>query len=192
MLFFATFCNDFVNKTDDLLVYIMSFINCLDHLVFRNLICSGFDHNDLFSCRSNSKLKIRNFLLSKRRVDHKLTVNEANLSGSAGAVKRNVRNTGCNSRTKHCRNLRITFRINRHYHIYKCYVISVILWKQRTHGTVNHTGSKDCMLACLSFSFIESSRDFSYCIHFFFTQHLTGKSQFPLSAPWKLLLLREP
>ena len=167
MFFFAAVCNDLINKTDDLLVYLMSLVNCLDHLVFRNLVCSGFDHDDFFSCRGNSKLKIRNLLLSQRRVDHKFAVNKAYLSSSAGTVKRNVGNAGCNSRTEHCRNLRIAFRVNRHYHIYKCYVISVILWKQRTHGTVNNAGSKDRMLACLSFSFIKASRDLSYCIHFF-------------------------
>ena len=76
--------------------------------------------------------------------------------------KWDIRNTGCNGRTKHSRDLRIAFRINRHDHIYQSYVISVILREQRTHRTVDNTGGKGCILGCLSLSLCESARDLTY------------------------------
>jgi len=165
MFLFSALCYDLVDEFDDLLVHFMSLVDSLDHLIFRDLISSGLNHDNLLSCRSNRKLKIRNCLLCKCRVDDKLAVDHTNLCGCAWTVKWDIRNTGCNGRTKHSRDLRIAFRINRHNHIYQSYVISVILWKQRTHRTVDNTGCKDCMLACLTLSLVESSRDLSYCIH---------------------------
>ena len=47
---------DMVNESDDCLVHIMTFIDCLDHLLFRNLICTSFDHDDFLSGRCNGKL----------------------------------------------------------------------------------------------------------------------------------------
>ena len=175
MFFFTTFSYDLVDKTDDLLVYIMCLIDCFNHSIFRNFICTGFDHDNFFSCGSNCQLKIRKFFLSQRRVDNEFTVDQTYLCSCTRSVKRNIRNAGCNRGTKHSRNLRIAFRIYRHNHVDQSYIISVILREQRTHRTVNNTGSQDCMLTCLSFSLVESSRDFAYGIHFFFVFNAQGE-----------------
>ena len=146
----------------------MSFIDSFDHLVFRNFFCAGFDHDYFLSCGSYCKLKVRYIFLCHGRVDDIFTIDQTNLCGSTWTIKRNIGNAGCNRGTKHSRNLRITFRINRHNHVYQCYIISVILWKQRTHRSVNNTGCKNSMFACFTFSLIKTSRDLSYCIHFLF------------------------
>ena len=165
MFLFSALSYDLVDEFNDLLVYFVSLVDGFDHLVFRNLVGSGLDHDNFLSCGSYGKLKVRNCLLCKCRVDDELAVDHANLCGCTWAVKWDIRNTGCNGRTKHSRDLRIALRINRHNHVYQCYIISVILREQRTHWTVNNTGCKDRMLACLTLSLVETSRDLSYCIH---------------------------
>ena len=166
MFLFSALSYDLVDEFNDLLVYFVSLVDGFDHLVFRNLVGSGLDHDNFLSCGSYGKLKVRNCLLCKCRVDDELAVDHANLCGCTWAVKWDIRNTGCNGRTKHSRDLRIALRINRHNHVYQCYVISVILREQWTHWAVDNTGCKDRMFACLTLSLVESSRDLSYCVHF--------------------------
>ena len=167
MFLFAALCYDLVDETDDLLVYIMSFVDCFDHGIFRYFICAGFDHDNFLSCGSNSQLKVRKFFLSQGRVDDKLAVDQTYLRGSARTVKRDIGNAGCDGRTKHSRDLRVALRVYGHNHVYQSNIVSVVFREQRTHRTVNNTGCQDRMLACLSFSFIESSWNLAYCIHFF-------------------------
>ena len=168
MLFFTTLCYDLIDEFDDLLIDFMCLVDGFDHLCFGNLIGSGLDHDHLVSCGSNCQLKVRHILLCKSRVDNKLSINQANLCGCTWTVKWNIGNTGSNGGAQHCRDLRIALRINRHNHIYQCNIISIILRKQRTHWTVNHTGSKDCMLTGLSLSLVESARDLPNSVHLLF------------------------
>ena len=65
MFFFTAFCNDLIDETNDLLVYIMCLVDCFDHGVFWNFVCTCFDHDNFFSGRSNCKLKVRKFFLRK-------------------------------------------------------------------------------------------------------------------------------
>ena len=58
VFFFSAFCHDLIYKCNDLTVHFMSQENCLDHLVFRNLVGSGFDHDHFFSCGCNGKLQV--------------------------------------------------------------------------------------------------------------------------------------
>ena len=165
MFLFSALSNDLVDESDDLLVYFVSLVDGLDHLVLRDLVSSGLDHDNFLSCGSYCKLKVRNRFLYKCRVDDELTVDHTNLCSCTWTIERDIGNTGCNRRTKHSRDLRVALRVNRHNHVYQCYIVSVILREQRTHRTVNNTGSKDSMLTCLTFSLIKSSRDLSYCVH---------------------------
>ena len=54
----TNFCNHLVDKCDDGLVDIMCLVDSLDHLVFRDLIGTGFDHDDLLCCRCNGQFQI--------------------------------------------------------------------------------------------------------------------------------------
>ena len=164
MFLFANLCYDLIDKFDDGLVYFMSFVNSLNHFCFRNLICSGLNHDHFLTGRSNGQVQITFLPLLLGRVDDKLTINHAHLSHGTGSCKGNVRNAGCDCSTKHGNKLRTAGRIYAHNHIVQGNVISVILREQRTHRTVNHTGSQDGILRCFSLSLIESSRDFSYRI----------------------------
>ena len=165
---FPALSDDLIEESDDLLVYFMCFINSLDHLILRNLVGTGLDHDNLISCGSYCQLKVRNILLSQCRVHNILSIDQADLCRCTWAIKWNIRNTGSKGRTKHSRDLRVALRIYRHNHVYQCYIVSVILREQRTHRSVDNTRGKDCVLACLSLSLIETARDLSYGVHFLF------------------------
>ena len=168
MFLFPALSDDLIEESDDLLVYFMCFINSLDHLILRNLVGTGLDHDNLISCGSYCQLKVRNILLSQCRVHNILSIDQADLCRCTWAIKWNIRNTGSKGRTKHSRDLRVALRIYRHNHVYQCYIVSVILREQRTHRSVDNTGGKDCVLACLSLSLIETARNLSYGVHFLF------------------------
>ena len=111
MLRLAYFCNDLVDELNQGLVYVMGFVDCIDHDSFRNFVCTGLDHDNLFACGSDSQLQIALFPLFLRRVDNKLPVDHANLCHCAGTGKRNIGNAGCNRRTDHCHQLRTALGI---------------------------------------------------------------------------------
>ena len=58
VLFFSASFHNLIDKLDNLLIHFMCFKDCIDHLLFRQLIRSGFNHNYFFSCRSYRQRKI--------------------------------------------------------------------------------------------------------------------------------------
>ena len=58
MLFFTYFCNYFIDKFNNCLINIMSHIYSFNHLCFRNLICTSFNHDNFLLRRCYSKLKV--------------------------------------------------------------------------------------------------------------------------------------
>ena len=167
----AALSNDTVEEFNDLLVYFMSFINSLDHLVVRHFIGTGFDHDNFLSGGSYSQLQVRNHTLCHSRVHDQLAIDHTHLCSRTRTIKGDIGNTGSDGRTQPCRNLRIAVRVHTHDQIVQGYVISVILREQRSHGTVNNTGSQCGMLAGFALTFVESSRDLAYSIHLFFVIH---------------------
>ena len=174
-------CNDLINKFDDLLVYIMCLIDCLDHLCFRNLVGARFDHDYFLTGGCNGQVYIGNCFLCQCRVDDQLAVDHTDLGHCTRTVKRNIGNAGCDRGTQHRNNLRVAVRIYGHYHIVQGNVVAVILREQRTHRAVDDTAGQDRMLTCLSLSFIESARDLSYGIHFLFVFYTQREEINPVS-----------
>ena len=159
----------------------MAFIDCVDHHVFFHFIGACFDHDHLLACRSNRKLKISFIPLCLGRIDDQLSVYKTHLCHCAGTVKRNIGNRCRDRRAQHGRKLRTALRIDRHYHIIERYIISVIFREKRTHRTVDHAGSQNCILRCLSLSFIKSARNLSYCIKLLFIFHTEREEINPFS-----------
>ena len=182
MLWFTDLWTYFVHKFYKSLIDIMAFIYSLDHLCFRNNICTGFDHDNFFFCRCNSKLKITLIPLLLWWVYNKLTINESHLCHSTWSIKRNIRNVDSKCCTYHCNDFRTALRINWHNKVVKSNIISVIFREKRSHRTIDNTICKDCILRCLSFSLIEPSRDFAYRIHLFFKFNTEWKKI--NSIPW--------
>ena len=171
--FIAVFCfsavsYDFVDKCNDLFVDLISFKNSFYHLCFRNFICSGLNHDDFFSCGSNSQFQVRFCILLQCRVNDQFTIDHTHLCCCTRSVKWDIGDAGCDRGTKHCYYFRIALRIYRHYHVIQGNIITIILREQRTHRTVNHSRCQNRMLGRFSFSLVKSTRDLSYCIHFLF------------------------
>ena len=164
MLLFANFCNHLIDKFNNCLVDLMTLVDSFDHLSFRNLVCTCFDHDNLSACRSYCKLQVTVLPLLLAWVYDEFTINHTKLCCSTWSIKRNVGNSCCNCRTQHSNQLRTALRINAHYHIVQCNVISVILREQRTHRSVDYTAGKDCVLACLTFSLVKAAGNLAYCI----------------------------
>ena len=168
LLLFAAFCNNLIDEFDDLLVNIMSCINSLDHLVFRYFIGTCLNHNYFLTSRSDCQCKIGYGFLLIGWVNNKLTIDHANLCHGTRAIKWNIRNTCCNGRTKHCCQLRAACLIYTQNKIVQCHIISIILREERTHRSVDNSRCKDRILACLSFTLVEPTRNLAYRVHLLF------------------------
>ena len=184
MLWLSNLSNDLINKLNDRLVDLMSLVDCFDHSSFRNLIGSCFDHDHLFSGGGNCQVQVSLLPLLLAWVDNEFSVYHANLSHSTGSIKRNIGNAGCYCSTKHGNKLGTACRIYTHNHIIQSNIISVILGKQRTHGSVNNTACQDSILTCLSFSLIKASGNFTYGIKLLFIFYT--KWEEINSIPWFL------
>ncbi|MNN73989.1 hypothetical protein D3C81_1901490 [compost metagenome] len=126
---FTSNCNELFNNGYDLLDFIMSKHDRFKHHVFRNFISfSLYHHNGIFRT-SHYDIDIAYFLLSKVRVNDKLTVYASDSYSTNRSVKRHIRNTKCSRSTDHCCNLRFTILIHTHNHVYDLYIVTKALWK---------------------------------------------------------------
>ena len=142
--------------------------NRFQHFVFRNFICTGFDHNDLLSGRSNSQIQIRDLSLCARRVDDKFTIHQTDRNSANRTIERDIGNGNCDGRSQHRKDLRLAVLINRKNRVDQRNIIAVILREKRTHGTIDAASSQNCIFAGTSFSFQETSGDLAHGVHFFF------------------------
>ena len=138
MLFLAALRDDLIKELDDLLVDLISLVDGLDHLRFRNLVRAGFDHDDLLAGRSDRELQLGFVAELIARVDDELTVYEAELRHCARAVKRDVGDAGGKRAAEHGDNFRIAFRINGHNQVIQCDIVPIVLREQRPHRAVNN------------------------------------------------------
>ena len=90
VLFLADFGNDPVNEFNDGMVDVVSLVNGADHLVVRDLIGTGFDHDDLFTRRGNGQTKVSLVPLFLGGIDDKLPVHLPDLGHGNRTVKGNV------------------------------------------------------------------------------------------------------
>ena len=158
----AALCHDGIDERDHLLVQLVGCEDGVDHLLLRHFLCARLDHDHLFSGGSNCQRKCGYLSLGRRRVEHQLSVYQAYLGGRDGAVKRNVRDGGSDSRAQHSGKLRRAVLVYRQHQVLQGNVIAVILGEQRPHGTVDDTAGQDGVLRRFSLSFVESSRDLAY------------------------------
>ena len=157
MLGLAHLSHDFVDKGDDGLVDLMGLVDGLNHLLLRNLVGAGLDHDDLLFGGSHGQVQVAVLPLLLGRIDYKLTVHHAHLGHGTGAVKGDVRNAGGNRRTQHGNQLRAAGGIHAHDHVVQGHVIAVILGEQRAHGPVDDTAGQYGVLAGLPLSLVEAA-----------------------------------
>ena len=175
MLRLSNLSDNVIDECDQLLVHIMSQVDRFDHLLFRNLIGSGLDHDHLLRGGSNSQIQIPVFPLFLGRIDDEFTVNHSHLGHGAGTVKRNIRNACGDCGTDHGNQLRPACRVHGHHQVIQGHIIAVILREQRAHGTVDDTACKNRVLAGLSLSLVKAAGNLSHGIHLFFIFYAEGE-----------------
>ena len=127
MLGLTAFSYDLIDKCDDCLVHIVSLINSLDHLCFRDLVGTGLDHDHSLGSRCHGQLQIAFDPLLLGRIDDEFAIDHAHLSHGTGSIEGDIRNTGCNGSAQHANQFRTALRIYCHYHTIQGYIITVIL-----------------------------------------------------------------
>ena len=168
VLFLTALSNDGVDELDHLLVQVVSSKDSIDHNILRNLVGTGFDHDNLLASGGNGQSHVGYLSLSSGGVEYKLTVNQAYLSSGDGAIEGNVGNGSGDGGTQHSSQLRAAVGIYAHYQVVQGNVVSVIAGEQRTHRTVDNTGSQNSVLAGLTLSLIETAGDLTYSVHLLF------------------------
>ena len=170
-LLLALSSNDFINETNDFLVDIVRLVDGLDHLIFRDLLCPCFDHDDLCRGGSDSQLQIALIPLLLGRIDDEFPVDHANLGHRTWAVERNIRDAGRNRAAKHGDKLRTALRVDRHDQIVQGYIVAEILREERSHRTVNDACSQNRVLTRLALSFVEAPRNLTNCVSLLLKLH---------------------
>ena len=140
MLFLAALGYNLVNKSNNLLIDLMSHIDCLNHSGLGNLICSGLDHDYFFSGGRHGQLKVGYLILALARIDNKFSVDHSDLGHGAGSGKRNVGNGRCNGGTQHSGQLGAAGGIYGKHQVVQGYVVAVILGEQGAHGAFDYAG----------------------------------------------------
>ena len=77
----AALSHDPVDKPDNRLVDLMSFVDRGKHLILRNLIGAGFDHDHLFRRGSNGQLQIALIPLLLSRVHDQFAIHHTDQTG---------------------------------------------------------------------------------------------------------------
>ena len=171
----ANLCLDGVNKCTHFLDFLVCKQQSIQHLIFRNFLCASLDHNDLLSGAANGDVHQALLALLQRRVQHELAVYQTNVYTCYGVVERNIRNSNCDRCTIQSSYLRGVVVIVSHNGAHDGYVIAQILREQRTHRTVDLTGSDGSLLACLALTAHKGARDTAYCVQLFFK--INGKRE---------------
>ena len=153
---------DGLDECADLLQLLMCFHESIEHVVLRNFLCTGLDHNDLVLGSAQGNVHLGSSALLGGRVDNGLAVNDANLAAGYNVVERNIRDRNRDGSAQQSNYLRRVVVVVLQNGADDGNVVAQVLREQRTHRTVDNTGSKGCIFGCLSLSLCESARDFSY------------------------------
>ena len=167
----ADFVLDVVDKCNHLLDFCVTSQNRIQHLLFRNFVRTGFNHNDFFHCAGNSQPQVIVCTLFEGRVQDDFAVYQTNADASNRAIPRNIRNGNGNGSCQHASDFRRAIRVNCQNSHDNGNIVPHILREQRTNRTVYHTGSQDCLFRRLSLSLGERARNSANGIHPFFIVH---------------------
>ena len=167
-LFFAHFGNDFLDEFAQLLDFLVTEHDGVQHFHFRNFVCAGLYHHDRFLCTGNGQIDIGSHSLLVGRVNDQFAVYSADYNSGGRTIPRNIRCCQCNGRAQHCSDFRRAIVIHTPCTCHNHYVVPEALREQRSQRTVNQTGCENCLLARLPLSLDISSRNLSDTIHLLF------------------------
>ena len=143
---------DFLNKCADLLDLLMRLHQGVKHLILRNFLRAGLDHNDLVLGCAQGHVHLTDLALLGSRVNDNLTVYNADLATSNDIVKRDIGNGNRDGRAQQGNNLRRIVVIVLENRAYDRDIVAQILREQGAHRAVDLAGSQDCLFRRAAFT----------------------------------------
>ena len=145
---------DGLDERANLLQLLMSLHEGVKHIVLRNFLCTGLDHNDLVLGSAQGNVHLGSSALLGGRVDNGLAVNDANLAAGYNVVERNIRDRNCDGSAQQSNYLRRVVVVVLQNGADDGNVVAQVLREQRTHRTVDLTRGQDRLLGRTA-----------YCVH---------------------------
>ena len=143
----------------------MSFHKRIEHIVLRNFLCTGLDHNDLVLGSAQGNVHLGYLALLGGRVDNGLAVNDANLAAGYNVVERNIRDRNCDGSAQQSNYLRRVVVVVLQNGADDGNVVAQVLREQRTHRAVDLTGGQDRLLGRTALAAHEGAGDAAYGVH---------------------------
>ncbi len=115
----------------------------VQHHVFRDLVCAGFDHQDGIFGTTHPQVQRTVFHLRGRWVDDKCTIDVANAHSADRATERNIRNhQGCRSADDRGY-VHVVFLIGRQGGQDDLHVVAETFGEERPQGAVDQAVEQD-------------------------------------------------
>ena len=156
---------DGLDECADLLQLLMCFHESIEHVVLRNFLCTGLDHNDLVLGSAQGNVHLGSSALLGGRVDNGLAVNDANLAAGYNVVERNIRDRNRDGSAQQSNYLRRVVVVVLQNGADDGNVVAQVLREQRTHRTVDLTRGQDRLLGRTALTAHERAGNAAYCVH---------------------------
>ena len=156
---------DGLDERANLLQLLMCFHECVEHIVLRNFLCTGLDHNDLVLGSAQGNVHLGSSALLGGRVDDGLAVDDADLAAGYNVVERNIRNRDRDGSAQQSDYLGRVVIIVLENGADDGNVVAQILREERTHRTVDLTRGQDRLLGRTALAAHEGAGDAAYCVH---------------------------
>ena len=156
---------DGLDERADLLQLLMSLHEGVKHIVLRNFLCTGLDHNDLVLGSAQGNVHLGSSALLGGRVDNGLAVNDANLAAGYNVVERNIRDRNRDGSAQQSNYLRRVVVVVLQNGADDGNVVAQVLREQRTHRTVDLTRGQDRLLGRTALTAHERAGNAAYCVH---------------------------
>ena len=156
---------DGLDERADLLQLLMSLHEGVKHLVLRNFLRAGLDHDDLVLGRAQGNVHLGNLALLGGRVDDGLAVDDTDLAAGYNVVERNIRDRNRDGSAQQSDYLGRVVIIVLKNGADDGNVVAQVLREQRTHRAVDLTGGQDRLLGRTALAAHEGAGDAAYGIH---------------------------
>ena len=156
---------DGLDERADLLQLLMSFHEGVKHLVLRNFLRAGLDHDDLVLGRAQGNVHLGNLALLGGRVDNGLAVDDADLAAGYNVVERDVGDGDRDGSAQQSDYLGRVVIIVLENGADDGNVVAQVLREERTHRTVDLTRGQDRLLGRTALAAHEGAGDAAYGVH---------------------------
>ena len=156
-----------VNEIQNRLKMLMCLYNAFVHHIIRNLICFGFDHNDLFMGCSNRSCHAIGLSLFRCRVKEIFLSVPAEDNTGNGPIERHIRDRDSCRGTDHSGDFGRAVTVNRKHFTGNNNIIAQIAGEKGTHRAVNQAGSQHCRQAGLALAALEAAGNPADCVELF-------------------------